>query len=724
MSTATATYAPFVQTAPDGLHHLTLAVEGIHCHNCIGRIERTLVADPAIREARLNFSTRRLSLIWQGEKAQADSYARQITDMGYKVQAFEPKTASAAQQSEEKFLLLCTAVAGFASGNIMLLSFALWTTTAAEMGDAMRALMHWIGALIAIPTALFSGRPFFRSAWAALRHGRTNMDVPISVGVCLTLGISVFETIRMGEHTYFDAVVMLLFFLLIGRYLDSRARANARAAATDLLALMTGTVTVLQNGQPVPMQISELKPGMHVHLALGERVPADGRLLSGPTAFDASVLTGETLPQAALIGQTVPSGLLNIGAPILLEVTKPPEDSLLADIVRLMEKAEQGQAKYVRLADRAARLYTPVVHTVALLAFLYWTLFGNMAWEPALMIAATVLIITCPCALGLVVPVVQVLATGLLFRRGVMVKAGDAFERLAAIDTLLLDKTGTITRGQPELVGDADAPLLRRAASLAVHSRHPLAQALVRACPGPYDDVSVTEHPGEGLSAGATRLGSRHFIGVAAISHVTGSEENDSQLELWFSAPDVPATRFVFADTLRSDAQETLQKLASAGIRLQLLSGDRPEVVAAIAKDLPFEQAIGALKPQDKLARLEALRAQGRRIGMIGDGLNDAPVLAAADVSLAPSSALEIAQNAADIVFTGERLGPVEYALRVARFSQRLVKENFVLAVVYNIIAIPYAVLGHVTPLGAAIAMSLSSLIVIANSFRLKRVRA
>lgn len=706
---------PFVQTDTQGLQHLMLAVEGIHCHNCIGRIERTLAADSTVREARLNFSTRRLSLIWQGAREQADGFAQQIESLGYKVQAFEPKKAASAQHDEEKHLLLCTAVAGFASGNIMLLSFALWSTTGAEMGEGMRALMHWIGAMIAIPTALFSGRPFFKSALNALRHGRTNMDVPISVGVVLTLGISIFQTLRLADHAYFDAVVMLLFFLLIGRYLDHRARAHARAAATDLLALMSGTATVLQEGKPVAMPIGELRPGMLVQLALGERVPADGVLKSGPTSLDASVLTGETLPQTAQMGQLVPSGLLNVGAPVLLEVSKPAEDSLLADIVRLMEKAEQGQARYVRLADRAARLYTPVVHTLAALAFVYWYVWAGLAGPEALMIAATVLIITCPCALGLVVPVVQVLATGLLLRRGVMVKAGDAFERLAAIDTLLLDKTGTLTRGQPELVGTPDAALLRKAASLAVHSRHPLAQALVRAYTGPHDDPQVTEHPGEGLSTANQKLGSRSFV--------SASGDGDSQLELWFAEGAAAPIRFTFADQLRSDAADALARLSALGLKLQLLSGDRPEVVAEIAKGLPLEQAEGALKPADKLARLQQLQAGGRKVGMMGDGLNDAPVLAAADVSLAPSSALEIAQNAADIVFTGEKLGPVVFALRVARFSQRLVKENFALAILYNAVAIPYAFMGHVTPLGAAIAMSLSSIIVIANSFRLKAIK-
>jgi P-type Cu2+ transporter len=706
---------PFVQTDAQGLQHLMLAVDGIHCHNCIGRIERTLVADTSVREARLNFSTRRLSLIWQGAREQAEGFVQQIESMGYKVQAFEPKKAASAQHDEEKHLLLCTAVAGFASGNIMLLSFALWSTSGAEMGEGLRALMHWIGALIAIPTAIFSGRPFFKSAFNALRHGRTNMDVPISVGVVLTLGISVFQTLRLAEHAYFDAVVMLLFFLLIGRYLDHRARAHARAAATDLLALMSGTATILRGGKPVVLPISELRPGMLVQLALGERVPADGVLKTGPTSLDASVLTGETLPQTAQVGQLVPSGLLNVGAPVLLEVSKPAENSLLADIVRLMERAEQAQAKYVRLADRAARLYTPVVHTLAALAFIYWYFWAGATGPDSLMIAATVLIITCPCALGLVVPVVQVLATGLLLKRGVMVKAGDAFERLAAIDTLLLDKTGTLTRGQPELVGMPDSVVLRKAASLAVHSRHPLAQALTRAYAGPYDDVQVTEHPGEGLSTGCYKLGSRSFIGVAG--------GQDSQLELWFGDGSTPPTRFVFADALRSDAADALAKLSQLGLKLQLLSGDRPEVVAEIAKGLPLELAEGTLKPADKLARLQQLHTQGRKVGMMGDGLNDAPVLAAADVSLAPSSALEIAQNAADIVFTGEKLGPVVFALRVARFSQRLVKENFALAILYNAIAIPYAFLGHVTPLGAAIAMSLSSIIVIANSFRLKGMR-
>jgi Cu2+-exporting ATPase len=714
MSEPAVTLAPFAKPGKDGLMGLTLAVDGVHCAGCIRRIETAMQEEPAIREARLNFSTRRLTLRWQGGAEQADSYGKKIIDLGYKVQPFE--TAAAAGASEEtRALLLYMAVAGFASGNIMLLAFALWTTSAADMGEATRAFLHWIAALIALPTAIYSGQPFYKSAWAALKKGRTNMDVPISVGVILTCVISVFELLNHAEHTYFDAVVMLLFFLLIGRYLDQRARSSARAAATDLLALMSGTATVLEAGQQKKLSIRDLQPGMIVQLAVGERVPADGEVLAA-TSMDSSLVTGETLPVTVSAGGPVHSGMVNVGVPVTVRVSKLADDSLLADIVRLMEKAEQGQAKYVRIADRAARLYTPVVHVLALATFLAWVFIGNMPWDRATVIAATVLIITCPCALGLAVPVVQVLATSILMKRGIMVKAGDAFERLAVIDTLLFDKTGTLTRGQPELLNVPSYPAerLKQAAAMAAQSRHPLAQALLRACPGPHEAVTVTEHPGQGLSAGESKLGSRSFIGA--------SGADDSQLELWLSQPSQPPLRFTFADQLRADAKEVLTQLKAQGIAVQMLSGDRPEVVASVAAELGITGAQGGLKPADKVAQLEALRAQGHKIGMVGDGLNDAPVLSAADVSLSPASALDITQNAADIVFTGEKLAPVLRSLQIARFSQKLVRENFFLSIFYNIFFIPLAMAGYVTPMIAAIAMSGSSLAVIANSFRLKRL--
>jgi len=699
----------------DGLAHLTLAIENVHCANCIGKIERTLANDPAIRTARVNLSTKRLTLAWTGDATEADRLAGIVATIGYPVRPFAEQQKT---DEQERFLLLCLAVAGFAAGNIMLLSFALWMTDSTEMGMAMRSFMHWISAAIAIPTVLFAGRPFFGSALSVLKKGHTNMDVPISVGIILTTGISIFETLQHGEHAYFDSVVMLIFFLLIGRYLDYRARQKARTAASDLLQMMAGTSIVLEEGKARAIAIRDIRPDMTLQIAMGERIPVDGVILQGSSTLDTSLITGETLPVAASVGTQVYSGMLNMNAPVLMKASKLADDSLLGEVVRLMEKAEQNQSAYVRLADRAARLYTPVVHALAALTFAGWLLAG-MSWQPALLIAATVLIITCPCALGLAVPVVQVVATGELMKRGVMVKSGDALERLALIDTLLLDKTGTLTLGQPDLTGgtytEAD---LKLAASMATHSRHPLSRAICRAYAGELLPLAVQEHAGAGLSAAHEgcniRLGSRAWCSLSA-------EQTDDALELWLAKEGAAPVRFTFADQLRTDAAETLAALRKSGLQLELLSGDRQGVVASIAKQLGLEAASGELKPAEKYARLEALRAQGRRIGMIGDGLNDAPTLAHADVSISPASALDVVQNTADIVFLGSQLAPVHTTLCAARKAQRLVKQNFTLAVLYNMIAIPAAMAGLVTPAIAALAMSGSSLLVIGNALRLKR---
>lgn len=715
-------FAPFTEVKEGDQCSLTLGVEGINCANCIQKIESTLARVPEISSARVNFSTKRLTINWQGNPARADEFASMVEQLGYKPQPFDGLRSKAAASEEERALFLAMAVAGFASGNIMLLSFALWNTTMAEMGFATREFMHWIGALIALPTAVFSGRPFFYSAYTALKAGRTNMDVPISVGVILTTVMSLFETMRGAEHAYFDGVVMLLFFLLIGRWLDTKARTRARAAATDMLALLSGTATVLAaDGTVKVLPIRDLREGMVLLLAMGERVPADATVLEGRSSMDTSLVTGESVPVPCQPGTSLYSGMLNIAAPLKVQVAKAANDSLLADIVRLMEKAEQGQARYVRLADRAARLYTPVVHLAALLTFIGWRILSpETSWQDALMVAVTVLIITCPCALGLAVPVVQVLATGQLLKRGVMVKAGDAFERLAAIDTILLDKTGTLTHGRPLLANREALPatVLQLAASMGRNSRHPLSHAVAKAYEGSLLPIAVAEHPGQGLEA--TYQGRALRLGNAAWCSAPAS--SDDQLELWLKDGDT-LTRLTFTDPLRADARETVDELHHLKLKVQMLSGDREAVVRRVAAELALDEATGGLKPDDKFARLEALRQQGHKIAMVGDGLNDAPSLAAADVSLSPASAIDMTQNAADVVYMGDKLAPIALTIRTARKAQQLVRENFGLAILYNVVAVPLAMLGHVTPLVAALAMSGSSLVVIANSFRLTTLK-
>ncbi len=703
----------FIITESDGSHQLHLLVSGLQCAGCVAIVERTLLAMPGVLHARLNLSTQRLLLRWRGETSAASEYLSALEAKGYRVNPFDPETLRHGEQKELAFLLRCLGVAGFASGNLMLFSVPLWSGEAAEMGMATRTMFHWVQAAIALPAVAYCGRPFFRSALAAIKKRRTNMDVPISIAVILACLMSLYETITFGQHSYFDSAVMLLFFLLIGRYLEARARGRARSAAHDLLQMMSGSAVIETASGIQHVPLSELVPGMVLCVAAGEKIGADGVVIQGEASLDTSLMTGETIPRKVQVGDTVFAGTTSVDGVLKITITKPHARSVLAEIVTLMETAEQSQAHYVTLADRISRWYTPAVHALAAATFIGWFFVGHIAWQVALLYAATVLIITCPCALGLAVPVVQMIASSALMRRGILLKSASALERLASITQVVFDKTGTLTLGKPVLeTAGLNREDLERAASLAASSKHPLSQALLQACPNVKPQRGVKEIQGCGLEAEGVRLGKRSWA-----TNLASDAENT--LELWLAVEGKPPVRFTFLDQLRADAKDVITTLHASGIKTLLLSGDRQEVTAPMAVQLGITEFAGALSPLQKTERIAALKAAGEQVLMVGDGLNDAPSLASATVSMSPASAADITQNAADIVFQGSLLAPVTDAWRIAKKAQRLVKENFALATGYNIIAIPLAVAGYVTPLIAAIAMSASSLVVIVNAMRL-----
>ena len=720
----TADVADQLRRNDDGSCSLTLVVQNLRCPSCIRSIESAVEKRPGLLNARVNLSTRRLKLRWDPTKTDVEPLLTAVAARGYRLVPLDPEQLESAETQEGRELLRAMAVAGFAASNVMLLSVAVWSGLAADMGPATRTLMHWVSAMIALPAVAYAGRPFFRSALTALRGGHTNMDVPISLAVILAAGMSLSETLRGGEQVFFDASVMLLFFLLIGRFLDLRLRGRARSAAENLTALKATAATVVAaDGNLHSLPIARLEPGMTVAIAAGERIPIDGRVSLGRSEVDTSLLTGESLPRPVAPGAEVYAGTVNGGGALRITVTAQAEASLLAEIVRLMEAAEQGRDRYVRLADRVARLYAPVVHLLAAATLIGWLALSDLSWQASLMIAIAVLIITCPCALGLAVPAVQVAAVGRLLKQGILVKSADALERLATVDTFVFDKTGTLTLGRPVLQNAAsiDPELLALAATIAGHSRHPLARALSRAVPHPPGaGMVVQEHTGDGLSTQVDgkvlRLGRRAWCGIDDTAETAAP---DDAMELWLSGPDFPPQRFVFRDTPRPDAAAVIAELQRRGIAVELLSGDRSDVAARLAEELGIAVWRGDCRPADKIARLEALAAEGRTTAMIGDGLNDAPALAAAFASLSPADAADISQIAADIVFQGDRLAPLVETLDTARRAKRLVLQNFALAILYNLIAVPIAVAGYVTPLIAAVAMSSSSIIVTANAMRL-----
>lgn len=702
----------------ESLRQTELSVPSIHCGGCIRAIEGALNRLDGVIEARVNLTTRRVTVRWR-TGAGVPPLTETLAELGYQAHLAEPIADRSDKTLAE--LVRALAVSGFAAANIMALSVAVWSGA----GEETRSIFHWLSALIALPALVYSGRVFYRSAWTALRHGRTNMDVPISIGVLLAFGMSLYDTLHHGPHAYFDASVMLLFFLLVGRTLDHLMREKARAAIKGLARLAPrGAMVERADGTLSYLPITDIEPGMTVLLAAGERVPVDARVQAGTSDLDCSLVSGESAPRPVTPGDAIEAGTLNLTGPLRLGATAAAKDSFLAEMVRLMAAAEAGRTGYRRIADRAAQLYAPAVHMTAFLSFLGWAAASGDIHR-AVTIAVAVLIITCPCALGLAVPIVQVVAARRLFEHGIMVKDGTGLERLAEVDTVVFDKTGTLTLGRPILRNHdrSAAADLALAAALAAHSRHPYARALVDAhvgCgPAAVTFDRIAERPGCGIEAvspaGTFRLGRADWAlrnpGAMAIALEGPSSILSKDGEL--------VATFTFDDPVRPDARETITALKRRGLAVEILSGDHAAAVERLARDIDIEHFKAGMLPREKADHLAALAAVRRKVLMVGDGLNDAPALAAAHVSMAPSSAADVGRNAADFVFLRDSLGAVPLALAVARRANRLVHQNFALAVLYNAIALPFAVAGFVTPLVAALAMSTSSILVVANALRL-----
>ncbi len=723
--TAAGSAALWARRLDDGSHELTLSVPGIHCAACITTIEKGMKEIPELDEARVNFTLRQVRVRWRDEDFDPDAVLHKLASLGYEARPFDPEAAGFARDDAEgRELLRALAVAGFAAGNIMMLSISVW----AGAQGATRDFFHWISAAIAIPAVAYAGRPFFRSALAALSQARMNMDVPISLAVITAVFMSLYQTATHQQHAYFDAAVSLLFFLLIGRYLDHRMRARARSAVTQLMALSAeGAMVIDRDGAHRFLPIAELKPGMLVQVAPGERIPVDGMVEQGESDVDMALITGESTPERVTPGSDVFAGARNITGPLLIRLKAAGEDTFLAEMIRLMAAAEKSRSAYVRLADRLAGYYAPAVHILAGVTLAGWLFVTGFNWPVSLLHAISVLIITCPCALGLAVPAVQVVAAGVLFRSGVMVKDGSALEKLAEVDTVIFDKTGTLTLGELQLLDDhsVSTEALAIAAGLAQGSAHPLSRAIARAAEArgisPAVITQVEEVPGHGLKGlwqgRGVRLGALDWCGVR-------EDELDE--------PDMPHLAlvvegqkpvvFAFSDTLRPDARQTIALLKQQGLRVEMLSGDREGPVRAIAREAGIEHWQARCTPQQKLAYVEELAQGGAKVLMVGDGINDAPALAAGHVSMAPSTASDIGRTAAQLVFLSESLQPVWFSHQVAMRARRLMLQNFTLALIYNVVAVPVAMLGFATPLFAAIAMSGSSIVVVGNALRLNFV--
>ena len=719
-------FSHYVRDIGSGLQHIDLAVEGVHCAGCMSKIERGLSAIPDVTLARVNLTDRRVALEWKQGALDPSRFIDRLAELGYKAYPFETAGAEAAENEQSRFLLRCLGVAAFATMNVMMLSVPVWSGNVSDMLPEQRDFFHWMSALIALPAAAYAGQPFFRSAYRALRTRSVNMDVPISIGVLLALGMSLVETANHAEHAYFDAAIMLLTFLLVGRYLDQSMRRRTRAVAGNLAALKAETATKFVGSSEIAeVPVAAIDPGDVVLLRPGERCAVDGVVIDGRSEIDQSLITGETTHANAKAGTAVYAGSLNISGTLRIRVSAASESTLLSEITRLLDNALQARSRYVRLADRASRLYAPVVHATALLTVLGWVLVGA-SWHDAIVTGVAVLIITCPCALGLAIPTVQTVASGAMFKAGVLLNSGDAIERVADVDRIIFDKTGTLTLPDLEVVNAADVPefALGLAGQLALSSRHPVAAAVARTANAKTPIVGAVEEPGQGVRATVggleARLGRPSFCGAEEIAAECARLDPEAS----FVAFRFGEERYVFSvrQALRPDAHTITAGLKQRHIALEILSGDREGPVRAAARALGIETWRAAVTPADKIARIEELKHSGYKVMMVGDGLNDAPSLAAAHVSMSPISAAHLSQATADLVFLGKPLAPVIVAIDFARKALQLMRQNLWLAVLYNILAVPIAISGVVTPLIAAAAMSGSSILVMLNALRARQV--
>jgi Cu2+-exporting ATPase len=712
----------FITTKKDGTNSVTLMVQGLHCAACIWLIETILKKQEEVTNARINLSQKTLLLEWSGDIKLGNKLTHLISEIGYKLLPFDSEILDESEKKYNNSILIALAVAGFGMGNLMLLSISLWFTDFSDMGLQTRSLLQFFSALIAIPVVIFSGRPFFASAYKSVKAGYPNMDLAIAIAITLACIVSTFEMLQNARHVYFDSAVMLIFFLLIGRYLDLRVRKKAFNIATQFTLLSASFGRIEDQNKIITLPIKKLEEGMILLVAAGEKIAADGIVINGESEVDTAMITGEILPKKVVENTEVFAGMINLSAPLKVRITKCQQDSLLAKIVEFSHAAQSSKNHYIRLADQLSKFYTPAVHILAFITFCFWFSSG---FEVALMNATAVLIITCPCALALAVPIVQTITISQFIKKGILVKSGEALEKLPSAEIVVFDKTGSLTIGAPKLlslqlisgkkIDDSQRNYyLKIAASLAKKSKHPLSVAITKAFEEEVFDLDIEEKQGFGLSANfennLVKLGRREFCGIKSfVNHDTLS---------CFMKIGEEELIFFFEDKIKTDAKAVIESLKAMNKKVILLSGDIENVVRKVAAELEISEFYFEKTPLSKLEFLQDLKAKNKKFIMVGDGINDAPALALSDVSVSFASASDIAQNIADIIIQGEKLQPLIELINSSKKSIGLMKQNLVIALIYNLIAVPFAIMGYVVPVIAAIAMSSSSLLVLFNSLR------
>lgn len=716
-----------------------LLVEGIHCAACVWLIERGMMRISGVRSANVNLAGKRMHIRWDSQRVKLSMLITSLAKIGYAGVPYDPEVAEGVMKRTNRALLFRLFFAGFAMMNLTLISAALYS--GADQGQ-FRNFFHWMGLALATPTLLYSAYPFYKGAWGGLRNGRLTMDMPIAIGLSVTYLYSFYVTLvgTTGE-VYFDTVTNLTFVILIGRYLEGLFRHQAVAATNRLMDLQPRVATVMHEGSEKITPIRGVKIGDHVLIKPGYKVPVDGIILQGHSSVDESMLSGESGPVSKSLGMTVSAGTLNVNGALLVEVNSTMQNTMLAKIIRLVEEAQTSKAPIQRIADMIVPWFILVTLVCATLTFWFWY---AQSFEMALMAATSVLIITCPCALGMATPMSIAVASGLGSKHGILVKNGLVLETLSKVTHFVFDKTGTLTEGkmsvaQLRVAAHADAQqILTSAAAVERYSEHSVARAIVNAADEQqlrYRDLSAQGFRAEaGLGVTATMHGQTILLGnVAWLTRQGVVPDNELQNQahefeaqamscVHYAQAGVHLGVFALADQLRGDAQQLVNELRASGIAMTLLSGDRKPVAEAIARQLGGMEVIAEVMPQDKDQVIQSLQKSGAVVAMVGDGINDAPALIRADVGIALGSGTDVSVESADIVLMHNELNKVRQATLLSRRTLLTIKQNIGLSFIYNIIMVPLAMMGHVTPLVAAITMPISSLLVIGNAARIRNL--
>ncbi len=737
-----------VRDGKGGQSELDLYVEGIRCASCVWLNERLLTRTPGVTFARVNYATHRARIRFDPARVELAAVLGRIRSAGYLPKPYGETEGQAAQRRETRDLLVRLGTAGFLSSQLMVITIALYAGYFQGIDAGTRRLLEWVGLGLTLPVYFYAGAPFLRNTVASLRRGRFNMDALIAIGAGAALAYSAWQMIAGGE-VYLDTAAMIVTLVLVGRYVEAAAKGRASEAVARLAALQPREARLVVAGgdgatssRPVP--VADLRPGDRVEVAPGERVPADGVVREGRSEVDESLVTGESRPVPKEPGAPVIGGTVNLHGAFVAEVTRTGAATVLAGIIRAVEEAQASRPRIQAVADRVVGVFVPAILLLAAAATAGHLLRGAPP-ASALMTGVSVLVIACPCALGLATPLAVLLATGVASSRGLLVKGGDVFERAASVDRALLDKTGTVTRGRPELREAVPAPgglspdgLLRVAAAVERRSEHALGRAVVeaaRARPAGAEPVPEAEDfratPGQGVEArvdgSAVRIGTRGFVGEAGATVPPEAEAEARRREgrgetVTFVAS---AGRYLgllaVADGVRPEAAEAVAELRALGVDVALLSGDNRRTTGAVAAGLGVVEAFAEVSPAGKRDRVAVEQAAGRRVLLAGDGVNDAPALTQADVGVAMSRGTDVTMESAEAVLVRDDLRLVPELVRLSRRTYRIIRENLFWAMIYNLVAVPLAVVGLLHPIVAAAAMAASSTFVVVNSLRIRR---